>query len=111
MKYLIYVTGVAKYDYNYFYKILQCNGRFQRVMNLIHASLKLFVFLNKGANGWVRNDGNGAWAKGQPDNFEGNEDCLHLWAGHGFQMNDFDCSGSVGVTGTEFRALCQHFVR
>ena len=35
------------------------------------------------------------WNRGQPDNAGGNEDCAHLWKGHGFRWNDVGCSAKM----------------
>ena len=35
------------------------------------------------------------WNRGQPDNAGGNEDCAHLWKGHGFRWNDVPCSARM----------------
>ena len=73
----------------------------------------LFLFYIKGEYAWIRNSKpvkySKSWAKGQPDNFGKNEDCIHLWSGNDFKWNDYDCSMTKGKSGKEFRALCQRF--
>ncbi|KAM8728791.1 C-type lectin-like [Acanthopagrus schlegelii] len=45
--------------------------------------------------GWMWSDGCAVdfifWLPGQPDNYHGNENCGHFWAGNTLKWNDFPC--------------------
>ena len=52
-----------------------------------------------------------AWGPGEPNNYQGNENCLHLDGRYGeameYSWNDWDCSLSYTPESTALKPLCQ----
>ena len=46
------------------------------------------------------------WHKREPNNANGNQDCAHLWANHGYRWDDLRC-GQEKLYGKKMTALCQ----
>ena len=47
------------------------------------------------------------WSEGNPDNHQGNEDCVHITGQYGWRWDDFVCDNNFFDT-QEIHALCQY---
>jgi len=61
------------------------------------------------ADGWEWESGSGStyphWTGGQPDNYDNNEDCAHLYGDSGY-WNDLPC-GNDDWYGTYLHSVCE----
>ena len=47
------------------------------------------------------------WDAGEPDDYEGKEDCVMIWGRFNWSWNDFGCDHNLDGT-EEIHALCQY---
>lgn len=47
------------------------------------------------------------WSKGQPDNKDGIEHCVHIWRKSDFEWNDIPCDGKGGYICEENRFVLE----